>query len=75
MSCFSPPKNDRQLTSFTTHFTTTSPQKHHTKHALFAKTPSKKPHFTTPKKISNFSPPNVPSLLSKAKRKRKLVCT
>jgi hypothetical protein len=55
MSCFSPPKNDRQLTSFTTHFTTTSPQKHHTKHALFAKIPSKKPHFTTPKKISSFN--------------------
>jgi hypothetical protein len=74
MSCFSPPKNDRQRTSFTTHFTTTSPQKHHAKHALFAKTPSKNPHFTTPKKNRNFNPQMGVLLLSKAKRKRKLVC-
>jgi hypothetical protein len=29
------------LPRFTTHFTTTSPQKHHSLHTLFLKTPSK----------------------------------
>jgi hypothetical protein len=74
VSRFLSTKNDRQLTSFTTHSTTNSPQKHHAKHALFAKTSSKMPHFTTPKKNSNFYPSNMRSRLSKAKRKRKLVC-
>jgi hypothetical protein len=38
---FSTPKNDRQLTSFATHFTTTSPQKHHVLHTNFRKNTSK----------------------------------
>jgi hypothetical protein len=40
---FSSPKNDRQLTALMTHFTIVSPQKNHALHALFAKTPLKKP--------------------------------
>jgi hypothetical protein len=38
---FSAEKSVRQLTTFTTHFTTTSPQKDHVLHALFPKTPCK----------------------------------
>jgi hypothetical protein len=34
-------KNDRQLTTFATQFTTTSPQKHHVLHPLFPKNPCK----------------------------------
>jgi hypothetical protein len=40
---FSSPKNDHQRTTFTTHFTTISPQKHHVLRALFPKPPSKTP--------------------------------
>jgi hypothetical protein len=43
VSYFSPPKNDRQLTTFTTHFTTNSPQNNHVYHPLFPKNPSKIP--------------------------------
>jgi hypothetical protein len=38
---FSPPKNGRKITTFTTHFTTHLPSKNHVLHALFLKTPFK----------------------------------
>src|ERR1700722_9559160 len=40
---FSATKNDCQLTTFTTHFTTISPRNYHAKTAPFLKTPSKIP--------------------------------
>jgi hypothetical protein len=43
---FSPPKNASQFTTFTTHFTTISPQKNHTQPPTFSKTPSKTPAKT-----------------------------
>jgi hypothetical protein len=46
VACFSPPRNDRQQATITTQFTTTSPQKHHTKTPLFPKPPSKNAHKT-----------------------------
>jgi hypothetical protein len=36
-------KSDRQRTSFTTHFTMISPQKHHILHRISSKTPAKQP--------------------------------
>jgi hypothetical protein len=36
---FEPPKSDHQLTTFTTHSTTTSPRKHHKKTPQISKTP------------------------------------
>jgi hypothetical protein len=41
MSCFSSRKTVRQLSSFTTHPTTCSPQKHHSETLFFQKTPVK----------------------------------
>jgi hypothetical protein len=41
VSYFSPPKNSRFLTTFTTHSTTFSPQKNHVLHTTFPKTPRK----------------------------------
>jgi hypothetical protein len=38
---FSSRQNARQRTTFTTHFTTTSPSKHHDLHAVFLKSPAK----------------------------------
>jgi hypothetical protein len=39
LSQFQPPKNDRQQTTFTTQYTTTSPQKHHAQPTTFPKNP------------------------------------
>jgi hypothetical protein len=41
MANFQPPRNGRNLSTITTHPTTTTPQKHHTKTPLFPKPPSK----------------------------------
>jgi hypothetical protein len=41
VSCFSAPKNDSFLSTFTTHSTTCSPQKNHVLHTAFPKTPLK----------------------------------
>jgi hypothetical protein len=41
MAYFQMRKSDRQLTIFTTHFTTISPQKHHILHRISSKTPCK----------------------------------
>jgi hypothetical protein len=41
VSHFSPTKNDSFLSTFTTHFTTFSPQKNHVLHTTFPKTPPK----------------------------------
>jgi hypothetical protein len=43
-------KNDRQLTTFATQFTTTSPQKHHALHPLFRENPCKNKVPPAPKK-------------------------
>jgi hypothetical protein len=73
VSCFSAPKYDRQLSTFATQSTTTSPQKHHVLHHLFRKIPLQTPHFTTPKKPSTFHAQNRIRPLSKTEGKRKLL--
>jgi hypothetical protein len=46
---FAAGKFDGFRTTFTTHFTTFSPSKHHTEKALFLKHPTKTPHKNTSK--------------------------
>jgi hypothetical protein len=53
---FSAPKSDRQLTSFTTHFTTNSPQKHHAEQHVFSKTPAKMTVHHARKKYTKIIP-------------------
>jgi hypothetical protein len=54
MAYFQPPRNGRNLSTITTHPTTTTPQKHHTKTPAFPKPPSK--NVTKQTKISLSSP-------------------
>jgi PAS domain S-box-containing protein len=79
VSHFSSAKKRRQLTSFATQSTTTSPQKNHDQHPLFSKNPAKTPfHHTkekTPQKRPNqihispadLQPPTTDSLQADAK--------
>jgi hypothetical protein len=53
VSCFSRHESVRQLTTFTTQSTTTSPQKHHDLHAVSPKTPAKTPIHHATKKLLN----------------------
>jgi hypothetical protein len=51
VACFSARANDRQHTTITTQFTTTSPSKNHVLHSLFSKPPSKNAHKTAKKRL------------------------
>jgi hypothetical protein len=57
LSLFLNPENVRQLTTFTTPSTTTSPQKHHVLHQLFLKKPCKKRHSTIANKKADHQSP------------------
>jgi hypothetical protein len=55
VACFLPPDKDRKSSTIHHPITTTSPQKHHTKIALFPKPPSKTPAKTTKIPLSALS--------------------
>jgi len=58
VSYFSTTKSDHQQTTFTTHSTTTSPQKHHVQTSVFPKNPCKTPQTASSKKNSKIGPVN-----------------
>jgi hypothetical protein len=59
LSYFAHPKNHRQQTSFTTHSTTTSPQKHHTLHSFFLKTPANTALHHREKILTGYPPQSL----------------
>jgi hypothetical protein len=73
VSCFSPPKYDRQYHhvchALHHEFTTKAPRSAH----RFREIPLQTQHFTTPKNVSHFYPSNRIRLLSKTEGKRKLL--
>jgi hypothetical protein len=58
---FQPEKSDRQFTSFTMHFTTNSPQKHHSDAPIFLKNPSKN-RYPPQNKKTGQNPARLPHI-------------